>query len=441
MRITFALLAGIAGCATTTSRQSQYDTMLAELRRDDPRAAIDARVAAATTAATLDRRALIAAVLSVNRDVESMRQGWRAAIAAVPGASSLGDPMVSYSIAPLSIGSDAPFGQRIELSQKLPFPGKRRFATDVAIADAEVMRGDLRTTQLMVAELTSQLFDDAWVNARAKEITDHHGTLLEQMRKVADARLASGRGSAQDALQAEVELGLLEREQLMLETERIAIAARINGLLHREPDAPLPPLPAELAIPAAPPPVAAVERIAIDVRPQKASADAKLAGAQAGARGAERAYYPDLELMASYDSMWDLPEHRWMFGVGIEIPIQRGKRAADVGVAKARVAQAQAVVERTVDDIRVDVARTHRELVEALAVVTLYDVRLLPASHAQVDAALAGFTTGQNDFPAVIQAERGLREIQLAAFRARADAWRRSASLDRAAGRTPGGAP
>ena len=44
--------------------------------------------------------------------------------------------------------------------------------------------------------------------------------------------------------------------------------------------------------------------------------------------------------------------------------------------------------------------------------------RLLPTARAQVDAALAGFTTGQNDFPAVIGAERGLRDIELAAFRA-----------------------
>ena len=118
MRITFALLAGIAGCAVTPSRQSQYDTMLAELRRDDrTRPAVDAKVAAAISVTTLERGALIDAVLAVNRDVETARQAWRAAVAAVPVVSAFEDPRASYAIAPLSIGSDAPFGQRIELSQ------------------------------------------------------------------------------------------------------------------------------------------------------------------------------------------------------------------------------------------------------------------------------------------------------------------------------------
>src|SRR5207249_10035962 len=58
--------------------------------------------------------------------------------------------------------------------------------------------------------------------------------LVEQLRKVAEARVASGRGSTQDALQAEVELGHLEHDRVMLETEKTTIAARINGLLHRE---------------------------------------------------------------------------------------------------------------------------------------------------------------------------------------------------------------
>ena len=128
MRITFALLA-VAGCAVTPSRHSQYDTMLGELRRDEQsRTSREAKVVVAISARTLEREALIGAVLAVNRDVESMRQAWRASVVAVPTAMALDDPMASYAIAPLSIGSNAPFGQRLELSQKLPFPGTRRFA-------------------------------------------------------------------------------------------------------------------------------------------------------------------------------------------------------------------------------------------------------------------------------------------------------------------------
>lgn len=449
MRLLIAVLPVLAGCATTISSQHDssqhdYDAMLGELREGDrARAGGEARVAAAVSAVQLDRRALIDAVLGANRDVEAMRQGWRAALAEVSAAGELDDPMARYEVAPFSIASSgARFGQRIELSQKLPWPGKRALAKDAAVAEAAMMRGDLRAAQLEVATLASQLYDDAYVNARALEVNDQHRVLVEQMKKVAEARMASGRGSTQDALQAEVELGHLEHDRVMLETEGLTITARINGLLHRDPAAALPPPPPELALPSAPATAASlaqVAQLAIEQRPQRAAADARISAGEARVRIAERAYYPDVEIMGSYDSMWDLPQHRWMVGVAIDVPVQRSKRDADAAAAHARVAQAQATRDRTIDDIRVDVTRAHRELEQAIHVVDLYDTRLLPAARAQVEAALAGFTTGQNDFPAVISAERGFREVQLATFRAHADAWRQKAALDQAIGRVPGG--
>lgn len=438
MRNFMALSAFIAACAGTPHR---YDNMLGELRRDE-RAHVDAngKLAAFVNAKQLDRAALVTAAIATNRDVEAMRQAWRAAAAEVRAQTGLDDPMASYSLAPLSIGSDAGYGQVIELRQKLPFPGKRGLAGDAALDDAEVTRADYHAAQLAVAELASQLYDDAYVNARALEINDRHRALVEQMKKVAEARVASSRGSAQDVLQAEVELGHLEHDRVMLETEQITIVARINGLLHRDPSATIPAPPtAELTAPAMPVDVASLLRAAVTDRPQQAAAAARVRASETRVSIAERAYYPDFELMGSYNSMWNMPEHRWMIGVGLNVPIQRGKRAAEVEAAEARVAQARAAADNVSDEIRVEVTRAHRELVEAIHVVHLYDERLLPAARSQVDAALAGFTSGTNDFPAVVSAERGLRDIELAAFRARAEAWRRQATLDRAVGRLPQG--
>jgi outer membrane protein TolC len=441
MRMLIVVLPMLAGCAPTITSQHDYDTMLGELRQSDRvRAGGDARITAVVSAAQLDRRALIEAVLAANRDVEAMRQGWHAALAEVSAAGALDDPMARYELAPLSLGSSgARLGQRIQLSQKLPWPGKRSLAKDAAVAEAAVMRGDFRAAQLEVATLASQLYDDAYLDARALEVNDQHRVLIEQMKKVAEARMASGRGSTQDALQAEVELGHLEHDRVMLETERVTIIARINGLLHRDPAAALPPPPSELSLPSQPGPAASLAQLAVESRPQRSAAEARVRAGETHVRIAERAYYPDFELMGSYDSMWDIAEHRWMVGVAIDVPIQRGKRDADADAARARLAQARAARDRTDDDIRVEVIRTHRELEEALHVIALYEMRLLPAARAQVEAALAGFTTGQNDFPAVISAERGLREIQLAVYRAHAEAWRRQAAVDQAVGRLPGG--
>src|SRR5258705_324849 len=118
---------------------------------------------------------------------------------------------------------------------------------------------------------------------------------------------------------------------------------------------------ASAGLPAMPPESAALISAALSAHPQRDAADARVRAAEANVGGAKRAYYPDVELMASYDSMWDMPEHRWMVGVGIEVPIQRGKRSAQVDAAEARVAQARALAERAADAIGVDVTRAHRE--------------------------------------------------------------------------------
>src|SRR5690606_32699703 len=146
----------------------------------------------------------------------------------------------------------------------------------------------------------------------------------------------------------------------------------------------------------------------------------------------------DLEVMGSYNSMWDMTAHRWMVGVMIDVPLQRGKRRAAVEQAEARIARARFEDERIVDEIRVEVDRAHRSVGEADALVAVYTDKLLPAARAQLDSARAGFTAAQNSFPVVVEAQNNLREIELSLATARAELSRRKAALARAVGVIPG---
>src|SRR5262245_32049234 len=120
----------------------------------------------------------------------------------------------------------------------------------------------------------------------------------------------------------------------MLEKQRRVAVITLNRLLHRKADAALPPSPARLV----------VARSADTVRehPRQAAAAARMRARQADIEHADRAFYPDVEVMGSYDSMWDTWQHRWMIGIGIEIPLQRGKRSADLERARAEQAKAAA---------------------------------------------------------------------------------------------------
>ena len=432
-----AALVGLVALAACAPRATgRYRRALADMPRSQPARLDEDPFPRATV---LECRALIEAVLARNPDIEAARAGWRRALARVPQATAFDDPMVSYSIAPLSIAGDAPFGQRIEIEQRLPITSRRGLAGDVAFAEAEAERDNVEAVRLRLAAMAATTFDDYYVAARALEVDAHHRTLLEQMRASAVAQYTAGRASQQDPLQADVELAMIDRDRLMHETERDVVIAQINGLLHRDPGAALPPPPKQLVAPAGDKlDGTALIETALRDRPELHGQDARIQRGTAAGKLASREAWPDIGVMASYDSMWDMPEHRWMIGLSVEIPLARGRRAGARDEAAAETAEARFTRERIADEIRVEVRTAIERLAEARAALTLYERRTAPAAHAQVDAARAGFIADQNEFQAVIAAERSLRHVMLDVERARAEIHRRLAELDRAVGRIPG---
>lgn len=217
----------------------------------------------------------------------------------------------------------------------------------------------------------------------------------------------------------------------MLEKQQRVVAAMLNRLLHRRADAELPPPPARL--------VAGRSAGSSREHPKQAAAAARIRARQAAVEEADRAFYPDFEVMASYDSMWDTWQHRWMIGIGIEIPLQRGKRRADLEHARAEQAKAAAELASVTDMLDEGRERAGREADESTKALELYEQQLLPTARERVDAALAGFTSGQNPFSTVVMAEHELRDVELAIERTRADLDRQFAALDRLEGCIPGG--
>lgn len=432
-RLSPVVVLGLGGCLDG-ARVRQHDAMMVAVSRATAgQAAGKARDDASLVVdGALDRAAVVAAVLARNPDLDAARATWRAAVAAFPAAVALDDPMASYAIAPFSVGSDAPFGQRIEITQKLPWPGKRQLRGDAALADAEAAQADLESLRLDLAEAAVQAFDDDYIAARALEINQHHRALLERIERSALAQYATGHGSQQDALEVHAHIIELDRDRLMLEKQRRIAVARLNRLLHRKADAELPPPPARLSV--------ARTADAAREHPRRTAAAARIRARQADVEQADRAFYPDFEVMASYDSMWDMWQHRWMIGVGIEIPLQRGKRRADLERARAEQAKAAADLATVTDTLDEDRERARREADESTEALALYEQQLLPTARERVDAALAGFTSGQNAFSTVMMAEHALRDAELAIERTRADLDRQFAALDRLEGRIPGGA-
>lgn len=425
----FSLLGVLPACAGVAQARER-DAMIDALSRAERDHAFESTGDVAL-GAVLERRALVAAVLARNPDLDAARETWRAAIAVAPSLTALPDPTATYAIAPFRIGSER-LSQTISVSQKLPYPGKLGLAGDAAVAEAEAAQADYATLRLELAEAAVASFDDDYVAARALEVNVHHLDLLERIERSATAQYTVGKASQQDPLEARAEIIALRRERLMIETAQRAAVAKLNRLLRRRADAELPPPPARLEVA---PPAGPSDAL----HPKLAAARARIRARDADIALAERMFYPDFEVMATYDTFWDAWQDRFIIGVGIEIPLQRSKRRADVEHAQA--AQAKAVAELTSATDMLDEDRDHarRDVDEATRTLELYEQQMVPTERARVDAAIAGFTVGQNPFSTVVMAEHSLRTTELGLEQARADLDRRTAALDRVEGRIPGG--
>src|SRR5262245_23159336 len=121
-----AALAGCAGPALDARHREQARRFAADA---PPAAAAPAATGAADAPfvglARLEREPLVREVLRRNPSLEAMRRAWQATLERYPQVTSLDDPRLGYAVGPRSFGSSrVDAGQRVDLAQRLPFPGK-----------------------------------------------------------------------------------------------------------------------------------------------------------------------------------------------------------------------------------------------------------------------------------------------------------------------------
>jgi outer membrane protein TolC len=213
----------------------------------------------------------------------------------------------------------------VGLSQALPFPGKRRLRGEVALAEAEASSQEFEEARLKLAATASLLFDEYYLAARSLELNASHLAFVEELSQVALARYESGSASQQDALLAEAELADLLHRAVVLETVQRRAAARINTLLHRLPELPLPPPPAALAAPTESAiDTAALTERALAERPELRAARARVAAREQAVALARREYFPDFTLSGTYDRFWQEKPLQPMLGLAVNVPLQLG---------------------------------------------------------------------------------------------------------------------
>lgn len=382
----------------------------------------------------LDR--FVQEVLARNQSLASAEAAWGSASQRYPQAIALEDPLFQSMYAPQSFSSSSNVQSSYYLgvAQKIPWAGKRGLRGQRALWEANAALYDVDATRLGLAEAARVAYVDFYLNQQLLDLNTSNTEATEQFREIARAKFEANQVSQQDVLQADVELKQLEQRRIELLQERQVALARINTLLHRRPDHPLPPPPTRLSVVSELPDPAILREMAVSQRPELQALAARVQAERAAVQLACKEFYPDFELMGRYDRFWTDTEQRPQVALNVNIPLNQSRRRAAVEEALFRVQKMQADYQLTIDTIQNDVQAAYARVQGGLKTVELYETQILPLSTDNLAAARAGYTAGTLDFLRLIEAQRQLIELKEKHQGAIAELHRRRAELDRAVG-------
>jgi cobalt-zinc-cadmium efflux system outer membrane protein len=391
---------------------------------------------------TLRVEEAVAVALQENPRLQASRLMADAAAERVGPAGAWSDPMLSFGLMnrPLDgFGTDEPMTMNsIQLSQRIPWPGKLGFSRERAdlLADAQALEV-LEMERQLVARVKSVYFRLAFMD-RSLTVMRETRNLLRDFLDVSSTRYAVGEGIQQDVLQAQVAVARMTEDITVVEQERVALAARLNALLGRPATVPvdavvLPTPAAEL------PAVEALLAQAAERRPALAAARQRALAAEAGYRSARRQLYPDLTVSLGYGQRPQFTDMASIM-VGVSVPIFAGSsklplRRELAAEQAAREAQEQDLYNETFAQI----TELRAEAERAIRLVRLYDEAILPQAEAAVESAFSAYRVGQVDYMTLVENEMTVNRYEIESLRLSAEFQRALAELEALVGGPIGG--
>ncbi len=185
-----------------------------------------------------DLKTYITEALQSNPEIKRLADLKKASQEAIRPAGSLDDPMLTFGFFNLpvntfSLNQEDMTQKSLGVSQKIPFPGKRRLRSEVAVEQA---RADDFALLDKLNETRSKVIQAYWGLSLAHssyEITEKNKHFWEQVVQVAETRYATGQGQQADVLQSQVELGNYLDRLLQWRQKQDSLRAELNALRDR----------------------------------------------------------------------------------------------------------------------------------------------------------------------------------------------------------------
>ena len=350
------------------------------------------------------------------------RSEYEAAKERIPQAGAFDNPMVGLGVQSLPVDTfafnrDPMTGKMLELSQTVPFFGKRGLKREAARYEADAVGAEYREQALMLRSQVKSAYYDLYFVQKSLQTIDKNMDLMGEFKKAAESLYSVGKGMMKDVIKAQLEISMLVEKRIDLQREEAAKRAYLASLIGRGT-----PVAGELED--IKPTDVKLDRDAMiamaeKMRPAIAAASAKIEEAKAKAGLAYRERYPDFSFKLDYmerDTLKGGMEQPDMISamVSVDLPVWYGSKLNPMArEAAAEQSMAASEKDAALVETRSNIYSMASDIEQSDRMLKLYKGVLIPQANEDVSAGLAAYETGAGDFLTLLESRRTLFDLEL----------------------------
>ncbi|MDZ7288641.1 MAG: TolC family protein [candidate division KSB1 bacterium] len=370
-----------------------------------------------------------------NPEIRAAQKRWQAMQARIKQAGTLEDPQIGLQVmyAPYPLRNAFKNERAITISQMFDFPGKLNLMSGMARQEAEARGADYELVTLKVLTAVKKVYFMLFHLDYALEVNRENRELMRQFIAIANVKYATGMGLQPDLIKAQTEYSMMVNDSLMLAQERHSMAAMLNALLDRPGDTPVPMItehfdPRQFSFS-----LDSLVHMAYAHRPELKNMQAMADMYRLSGRLARREYFPDFMLSFTHRQMPEMSNWDAMLSFNVPLYFWR-KENLQVQEADANYQMATASLQSMRNMVRAEIESAFYKVEQTARSVRIFQKTIVPQAEQSLLANRAAYETNKVDFLMLLDSQRVLRDMKLAAHQALADFGARMAELELAVG-------
>ena len=284
-------------------------------------------------------------------------------------------------------------------SQELPYPGKRALRANVARHEIAIAGAEKNAVTWDVLTQLKLAYFKLAVSQEIISVLEKNEQTAEQIEQASEARYRVGEGTQEDVLRAQLQRTKLLNELSMQRRESARAQVALKALLNRAPES------SDLiAEPLSPRHLPSPENLVKAFRaknPDLQTSAERISQSQAAVELAKRERKPDFGVQYMWQHTSSNFRDYYMGTFSIRLP-NRSRVGAMEGEAEAKLAQAQAEKESRLKQMESDLGEQSAIAQTSEQQLEVYDDGLIPQSEAALNAGLAGYRAGKQEYQGLL---------------------------------------